>query len=62
MNYFRAEKGELFDHLTDQVTLSEKKTRWEMITIIENNTAQFQIVKCTLYAPISFKSWRVEYL
>lgn len=50
MNYFRAEKGELFDHLTDQVTLSEKKTRWEMITIIENNTAQFQIVKCTLYA------------
>ena len=31
MIYKRAEKGELFDHLTDQVTLSEKKTRWETV-------------------------------
>ena len=31
MIYNRAEKGELFDHLTDQVTLSQKKTRWETV-------------------------------
>lgn len=44
MIYNRAEKGELFDHLTDQVTLSEKKTRWETV-----NTGRWPTSKSCIF-------------